>query len=298
LATLQRREQALRAHDFGSQTRGAARRHRDHHTIRMPQIHGGRLPHPDRQIHGRLARLQQTHRFVCPKPPIQQLLAVAGTVVVGRSLGCVTYSAQHRFSGSALEATRWLSDSRVRFRMNAGLYLPKTAMCVSLPGRDSASLATLTSAMSYVSPFLHASAATPQHLNNISVTGSNFGTYDGVLPVASTRSDQPLPAARNTTVCEANTLDSRQAGLTITAAIFTLSLSNVSRLDDVTVFIDFLANGSSNPSTYILMKNKCSCFSETTSRFEFHVLSPGLPTVPKSSCAMDGRYLPEAAAGI
>jgi hypothetical protein len=223
-------------------------------------------------------------------------------IVFGRGIGSVSYSAKHRFTGSSFEASRWLSDSCIQHRSNAGVLFLKTALRISLPGRGS-SVSTICSSMSYDAPTMSPSISILLRLNNISIAGSNFGTHNGMFPLQSRITYAPslpltLSARINITVCEVNTVDLFQRGLKIARAVFSLALVQVIRLDDVSVFIDVLREGAVVPSTYILVSNKCACFVGSSASFEFQALPPGLPQVPAASCAAAGRYSLESAPDV
>jgi hypothetical protein len=219
-------------------------------------------------------------------------------VVFGRSYGSSSYSAKIRLSGSTLEATEWRSDSFVWIRTNSGVPLLKLPMIFSLPVPGLSVIASLSSSFCYSTPLLHFSIATPQRLSNIDLLGSNFGTYNGIIPFRSSCFTRLLPMKENTSVCEISMLEPARAGLKISTAIFNLSFTKVSRLDDLTIYVDVVTDDAILPTTYILMKNKCSCYSESWADFQFQAVPFGLPHVPGSSCATYGSYSPEAAVDI
>jgi hypothetical protein len=213
----------------------------------------------------------------------------AVALIIGRQLGSTTFSSTYRFTGSALEFTRWLSDSCIQIRLSAGVPILNTSLVLSLPGHIAAAKGTLMSVLMYNLP--HPSISSSQRLSGISVSGSNFGTYLAVVPRTRSCSAALLQPNTDSAVCNSSDLDTREAGVTVAEAAVSVAFSDPLRLDDVIVSLR-----SPSGRQFKLMQNKCfgalPCSGGVAFRFQILPIVQ-LPGVPSQVCPSSGNYLPD-----
>jgi hypothetical protein len=213
----------------------------------------------------------------------------AVALITGRQLGSTTFSSAYRFTGSALEFTRWLSDSCIRIRLNAGVPIFSTSLILSLPGLTAAAKGSLVSVLMYNLP--HPLIVSSQRLSGISVIGSSFGTYLAVVPRTWGCSAALLQPNTDSAVCSSSDLDTREAGVTVAEAAVSFAFSDPSRLDNVIVSLM-----SPSGRQFKLMQNKCfgapPCSGGVAFRFQILPIVQ-LPGVPLQVCPSSGQYLPD-----
>ena len=231
----------------------------------------------------------QSRRLISASPSLQPSTAQMMMSVIGAGFAVLDLSARIRTGETASVSSQWRSDTLVACRTAHGVGFGWTVRA-SIQGNFTNLITGIPGAFSYARA-APSPVATPQR-HSINITGSNLLP----IPVVSACSIQQLRQEANTTVCELNMLAPRNAGLRILNAAFSFSFSQVSRLDDITIFLQ--VHTSSGNSTFTLMRNKCSCFSHLVAGFDFHVSFPDLPIVPASLCAANGRYSPDDAAQI
>jgi hypothetical protein len=214
----------------------------------------------------------------------------AHVFIFGENLRGATFSAKHRLTGSAVEATWWRSDSCIQHRTPGGVVVLTPALFVSVPGQSSTLSGVYTFALSYDSP--SPSSAFSWLLSSINVTGSNFGPYLAVVP-STTSCAAILPPNAAANICNSSALDIRDAGVTVTEAAVSFSFSRPVRLDDVTVSML-----SPYGKEFKLFQNKCygalQCSGVDAISFHFQILPISqLQSVPLTLCPSSERYVPD-----
>ena len=215
-------------------------------------------------------------------------------MIIGRHLGSTTFSARHRFTGSACQLTQWLSNSCIQLRTSGGVVTLSSNLIVTFPGQNTSVIGTLSSALSYNTPSPY--IATSQRLSNISVTGSNFGPLLAVVPrTTGCINVAVLSQYSSAFVCNSSDLNIRVAGITVTEAAVSIVFSDTSRLDDLTILLR-----SPQGKEYTLMQSKCygalPCGPSNSVAFNFQILpiSQLIADVPLVGCPLSGTYTPHA----
>ena len=214
----------------------------------------------------------------------------AVALIIGRQLGSTTFSSVYRFTGSALEFTRWLSDSCIHIRLSAGVPSFNTSLVLSLPGHLAAAKGSLLSVLMYDLP--NPLIASSQRFSGISLLGSSFGTYLAVVPRTRGCSAALLQPNTDSIVCSSSDLDTREAGVTVAeAAVSVAFLDPLLRLDNVIVSLM-----SPSGRQFKLMQNKCfgaiPCSGGVAFRFQILPIVQ-LLGVPLQVCPSSGQYLPD-----
>jgi hypothetical protein len=212
--------------------------------------------------------------------------------VIGRNFGCSTMTVWNRVTGSACQATHWLSDSCVQLRTSSAAALANTTLMVSFPIEGTAMVATLSSVISYNTP--SQSVVTSQLLSNITVSGSNFGVYLAVIPRTTSCSKKTISSKTSAFICNSSDLNIRDTGMAVTEASVSVFFSDVSRLDDLIISL-----WSPQGKTFTLMQKKCfgalPCGPLNSVAFNFQILPmSSLTEVPLVHCSSTGNYIPDA----
>jgi hypothetical protein len=214
--------------------------------------------------------------------------------VIGRHFGSSTISAHSIvFTRSSCQASLWFSDSCLHLRTSSGVAASYTSLMVSFSTHtnsiNATMITTLSSAVSYNTP--SPSTVTSQRLSNISVSGSNFGTYLAAIS-RETRCPSITTASWSSAfICHSYDLNIRDAGMAVTEAAVTVVFSDVSRLDDVIISLR-----SPSGKNFTLMQNKCfgalPCGPLNSVAFNFQILPiTSLTEVPLVKCPSSGIYL-------
>jgi hypothetical protein len=221
----------------------------------------------------------------------------ANAFITGSQLGGYGFTARHRFTGSACRFTRWSSDSCIQIRAIHGVVTSNSTLIISFPGPTSALIGTLSSAFSYNAP--SPAVITSQRLGSISIAGTDFGSYLGVIPRTTTCTNITiLPPDSSRFVCNSSDLNIWDAGVQLSEALVSITFAGTFRLDDVIISL-----WSPQQKEFILMRNKCygslPCSASNAAnsiRFDFQILpiSQSVPNVPLMMCPSSGTYIPES----
>jgi hypothetical protein len=212
--------------------------------------------------------------------------------VIGRNFGCSAMTVWNRVTGSACQATHWSSDSCIQLRTSSAVALFNTTLMVSFPIEGTATVATLSSVISYNTP--SQSIVSSQLLSNISVSGSNFGVYLAVIPRTTSCPNTTISSKTSAFICNSSDLNIRDTGMTVTEASVSVVFSDVSRLDDVIISL-----WSPQGKNFILMRMKCfgalSCGPLNSVAFDFQILPmSSWSEVPLVHCPSKGNYISDA----
>ncbi len=210
--------------------------------------------------------------------------------LISRNWGFHDRSGAIRFAMTACSSTRWLSDSLLRLRFVGGSAQPDRTVSVSYDGNRRTTSSTL---LNYDLPSIL--NAPSKVLSNISVTGANFGPF---LAVAERLKECPniQRLSKNSSkieICRSSMLNTQEAGITVAETDINFVFSNVSRLDDVVVFLK-----SPTGIEHTIMRNKCygsmPCLPNVVN-FTFQIL-PSLPSMaelPVALCPASGIFVPD-----
>ena len=217
--------------------------------------------------------------------------------VIGRHFGSSAISAHSIvFTRSACQASHWFSDSCLHLRTSSGVAASYTFLMVSFPTHtnsiNTTMITTLSSAVSYNTP--SPSTVTSQRLSNISVSGSNFGTYLAAISRETRCPSMTIASRSSAFICHSSDLNINDAGMAVTEAAVTVVFSDVSRLDDVIISLR-----SPSGKIFTLMQNKCFgsllCGPLNSVAFDFQILPiASLTEVPLVKCPSSGTYLSDA----
>ena len=206
--------------------------------------------------------------------------------VHGSNAGFSDWSGRVRVGVTACASTQWRNDNLVTCRISGGDGSNLSVMASVLLNRG-----TLPLGLSYnlPSPFISAT----QRLSNISVFGSNFGSYLAVVQRTTTCTNIKISSNSSSFICNSSDLSVRGAGVSVTEAEVSVVFSDVLRLDDVIVSLQ-----SPQGNAYTLMRSKCfgllPCSQSNSVAFNFQIL-PIVSTVkvPLVRCSSSGTYAPD-----